>query len=263
MKAVRVNAFGEVDQLELVELPEPEPQAGQVRIRVEAAGLNYADVMQRKGAYPGGPQPPFISGFEVSGVVDAVGNDATLPVGTRVMAMTGVGAQAERVCVNAAACIPFPESMSFVEAAAFPVQYLTAYHALITLGRAAAGETVLIHAAAGGVGTAAIQIAKVLGLRVAGTASSARGVPTRRAGGNEKTPRSRVAPRGETEPGSREASRRNYFLSAFLSPSSFLLLVSFLAGSPAAGAGSAALAIVQDVGSRTARATKTTRTSFM
>ena len=172
MRAVRVNAFGGVDQLELVELPDPEPQTGQVRVRVEAAGLNYADVMQREGVYPGGPKPPYISGFEAAGVVDAVGDDASLPVGSRVMAMTGVGAHADRVCVNSAACVPFPESMSFVEAAAFPVQYLTAYHALITLGRAVAGETVLIHAAAGGVGTAAIQIAKILGLRVAGTASS-------------------------------------------------------------------------------------------
>lgn len=88
------------------------------------------------------------------------------------MAMSGTGAHAERLCVGSSACVRFPESMSFVEAAAFPVQYLTAYHALITLGRAVAGETVLIHAAAGGVGTAAIQIAKLLGLRVVGTASS-------------------------------------------------------------------------------------------
>ncbi len=172
MRAVRVNAFGGVDQLELVELPDPEPQAGQVRIRVKAAGLNYADVVQREGGYPGGPKPPFISGFEAAGSVDAAGEGVSLPIGARVIGITGIGAHAESVCAYASACIPFPESMSFVEAAAFPVQYLTAYHALITLGRAVAGETVLIHAAAGGVGTAAIQIAKLLGMRVAGTASS-------------------------------------------------------------------------------------------
>jgi NADPH2:quinone reductase len=172
MKAVRVNAFGGVDQLELVELPDPEPQPGQVRIKVKAAGLNYADVIQREGGYPGGPKPPYISGFEAAGVVDAVGDGASLPIGARVTAITGTGAHAERVCAYAMACVPFPESMSFEEAAAFPVQYLTAYHALITLGRAVAGETVLINAAAGGVGTAAIQIAKVLGLHVVGTASS-------------------------------------------------------------------------------------------
>ena len=169
MKAVRVKGFGGVDQLELMELPDPEPQAGQVRIRVEACGLNYADVMQREGLYPGGPKPPYIPGLEAAGVVEA---GDSLPAGTRVMALAGSGYHAELVCVSAAACVRCPESMSFVEAAAFPVQYLTAYHALTTLGRAEPGETVLIHAAGGGVGTAAVQIAKLLGLHVMGTASS-------------------------------------------------------------------------------------------
>ena len=169
MKAVRVKGFGGVDQLELVELPDPEPQPGQVRVRVEACGLNYADVMQREGLYPGGPKPPYISGLEAAGVVEA---GDSLPAGIRVMALAAGGCHAELVCVSAAACVPCPKSMSFIEAAAFPVQYLTAYHALTTLGRAEAGETVLIHAAAGGVGTAAVQIAKLLGLHVIGTASS-------------------------------------------------------------------------------------------
>ena len=169
MRAVQVKGFGDVDQLELIELPDPEPQPGQVRIRVEACGLNYADVMQREGLYPGGPKPPYISGLEAAGVVE---EGDLLPAGTRVMTTTAGGCHAERVCVSAAGCMRFPDSMSFVEAAAFPIQYLTAYHALMTCGRATVGETVLIHAAAGGVGTAAIQIAKLLGLRVIGTASS-------------------------------------------------------------------------------------------
>ena len=169
MRAVQVKGFGGVDQLELVELPDPQPQPGQLRIRVEASGLNYADVMQREGLYPGGPKPPFIPGLEAAGVVEA---GDSLPAGSRVMAMSGSGCHAEQVCVSSSACIPFPDSMSFVEAAAFPVQYLTAYHALTTCGRATAGQTVLIHAAAGGVGTAAVQIAKLLGLHVIGTASS-------------------------------------------------------------------------------------------
>ena len=169
MKAVQVKGFGSVDQLELVELPDPQPQAGQVRIRIEACGLNYADVMQREGLYPGGPKPPFIPGLEAAGVVE---EGSSLPAGTRVMAMSSGGCHADQICVSAAACIPFPDSMSFVDAAAFPVQYLTAYHALTTCGRATAGERVLIHAAAGGVGTAAVQIAKLLGLHVIGTASS-------------------------------------------------------------------------------------------
>ena len=169
MRAGRVKAFGDVDQLEVVELPDPEPQPGQIRIRVEASGFNYADVMQRAGLYPGGPKPPFISGLEAAGVVEM---GEGLPAGARVMAVSGGGCHAERLCVSAAACMPIPQSMSFIEAAAFPVQYLTAYHALTTVGRAVAGETVLIHAAAGGVGTAAVQIAKLLGLRVIGTSSS-------------------------------------------------------------------------------------------
>ena len=169
MKAVRVNNFGDVDQLEIVELPDPDPQPGQVRIRVHASGLNYADIMQRAGLYPGVPKPPFISGLEAAGVVEM---GEGLPAGSRVVAVSAGGCHAERLCVSAAACMPVPDSLSFVEAAAFPVQYLTAYHALTTVGRAVRGETVLIHAAAGGVGTAAVQIAKLLGLRVIGTASS-------------------------------------------------------------------------------------------
>jgi len=169
MKAVRVKGFGDVDQLELVELPDPEPKPGEVRLRVEACGLNYADVMQREGLYPNGPKPPFIPGVEAAGIVEA---GDSLPAGSRVVAIGTHGCHADRVCVYAAACMPVPDSMSFVEAAAFPVQYLTAYHALTTVGKAEPGETVLIHAAAGGVGTAAIQIGKLLGLRVIGTASS-------------------------------------------------------------------------------------------
>lgn len=169
MKAVRVKGFGDVDQLELVELPDPEPQPGQVRIRIKACGLNYADVMQRAGLYPGGPQPPFIPGLEAAGVVEA---GDSWPIGSRVVVVAGNGCHAEQICVGAAGCMPIPDSMSFEEAAAFPVQYLTAYHALTTCGRAESGETVLVHAAAGGVGTAAIQIGKQLGLRMIGTASS-------------------------------------------------------------------------------------------
>lgn len=169
MRAVQVKGFGGVDQLEVLELPDPQPQPGQVRIRLKACGLNYADVMQREGLYPGGPKPPYIPGLEAAGIVEE--GDSPIP-GTRVIAMAAGGCYAEKVCVSSAACIPFPDSMSFVDAAAFPVQYLTAYHALTTCGRATVGETVLIHAAAGGVGTAAIQIAKLLGLHVIGTASS-------------------------------------------------------------------------------------------
>ena len=171
MKAVCVKSFGDVDQLELVDLPQPQPRENQVVIRVQATGVNYADVMQREGLYLGGPKQPFIPGVEAAGVV--VASRSNLDEGTRVVAIVKHGCYAEYVCVDANACLQLPESMSFVDAAAFPVQYLTAYHALITMARASAGETVLIHAAAGGVGTAAVQIAKLIGLRVIGTTSTA------------------------------------------------------------------------------------------
>lgn len=174
MRAVQVKAFGDVDQLHLVELPDPIPGAGEVVMRVEASGLNYADVMQREGLYPGGPKPPYISGVEAAGVVEAVGPGTvnSTPVGARVAAIAASGCHAERICVSSQACIALPASMSFVQGAAFAVQYLTAYHALVTVARATAGETVLIHAAAGGVGTAAVQIGKLHGLRVFGVAST-------------------------------------------------------------------------------------------
>lgn len=173
MKAVQVNAFGGVDQLEIVELPDPVPDKHEVVFKVKACGLNYADLMQREGLYPGGPKPPYISGLEASGVVESLGPEVggSLPIGSRVVVL-GPGAHAELLSADWRACIRLPEAMSFNEGAAFPVQYLTAYHCLITLAHATPGETVLIHAGAGGVGTAAVQISKLLGLRVMVTAST-------------------------------------------------------------------------------------------
>jgi NADPH2:quinone reductase len=173
MKSARVKAFGDVNQLEIVELPDPVPGQHDVIIKVKACGLNYADAMQREGYYPGGPKPPYIPGLEAAGVVESRGPEAndSLPPGSRVVVLAP-GAHAERVRADSRACIRLPETMSFNEGAAFPVQYLTAYHCLITLAHAAANETVLIHAGAGGVGTAAVQIAKLLGLRVIVTAST-------------------------------------------------------------------------------------------
>jgi NADPH2:quinone reductase len=174
MKAVRVDAFGGVEVLRVLEHSRPEPRAGEVLIRVEACGLNYADVMQREGLYPGGPKPPYFPGIEAAGVVEAVGAEAETSIskGSRVVCLTTGGAHAEYVTAPARACIPLPAEVSFTEGAAFPVQYLTAYHALTTLAHATAGETALIHAAGGGFGTAAVQIAGLLGLRVVATAST-------------------------------------------------------------------------------------------
>lgn len=173
MKAVQVNAFGGTEQLEIVELPDPEPDKYEVVVKVKACGLNYADVKQREGLYPGGPKPSYISGLEASGVVESRGPEVGdyLPIGSRVVVLRP-GAHAERITADSRACIRLPETMSFNEGAAFPVQYLTAYHCLVTLAHATPGETVLIHAGAGGVGTAAVQISKLLGLRVIVTAST-------------------------------------------------------------------------------------------
>ena len=173
MKQVRIEAFGDVSQVHVVDMPEPIPNPGEVLLELRACGMQYADVMQREGLYVGGPRPPFFPGLEAAGVVLALGSGVTAPaVGTRVVVMAGGGLQAERAAVPAASCIPIPDEMSFEEAAAFPVNYLTAFHALVTVARAEPGELVLIHAAAGGVGTAAVQIAKLLGLVVVATASS-------------------------------------------------------------------------------------------
>jgi NADPH2:quinone reductase len=165
MKQIVVTAFGDSSQLQLVDAPEP---TGEVIVQVRAAGLNYADLMQREGMYLGGPKPPYVPGVEAAGVV--VGG--ALPAGTRVMVVTGGGCYAERVAVRAHQCVPLPAELDFVHGAAFPVTFLTAYHALVTVARAAPGEHVLVHAAGGGVGTAAVQIAKLLGLRVIATAST-------------------------------------------------------------------------------------------
>ena len=163
MKQVIVEAFG--GPLRVVDAPEPE---GEVVVEVEAAGINYADLMQREGMYLGGPKPPFVPGGEAAGVVVR----GALPAGTRVMLTNKGGCYAERVGVRAVQCVPLPDAIDFAHGAAFPITFLTAYHVLVTVARAREGERVLIHAAAGGVGTAAVQIAKLLGLHVTATASS-------------------------------------------------------------------------------------------
>ena len=165
MKAVRVDGFGSTDRLAVVDLPVPEPRDDEVLVRVAACGLNYADVLQREGAYLGGPRPPFVSGCEAAGTVEETGE--------RVAVVVPSGAHAEFVVAPPSRCIELPESMEFEEAAAFPVSYLTAYHALVTCARARAGERVVVLAAAGGLGSAAVQIARCLGLSVVAVASTA------------------------------------------------------------------------------------------
>jgi NADPH2:quinone reductase len=173
MKQIFVTRFGGPEVLELREVAVPEPGPGEVRVKVAAAGINYADIMQRDGLYPNGPQPPFGAGFEVAGVIDAADpNVVGWKVGDAVMAFCQNG-YSEYVTAPAAMLLPKPAELSFEQASAIPCQYLTAYHALLTLGRLKAGQTVLVHAAAGGLGSIMVQIAHNVGATVIGTCSSA------------------------------------------------------------------------------------------
>ncbi len=171
MKVIEVTEFGESDVLESTERDVPEPGEGEVRIAVEAVGVNFADIMQRRGHYPGGPEPPYVPGMETAGTIEAVGDDVDRETGERVVAMTEEG-YAEYVTADAAGLFDVPESMSFEEAAGFPVQFLTAHNTLFEWGELEEGERVLIQAAAGGVGTAATQLASEAGAEVFGTAST-------------------------------------------------------------------------------------------
>ena len=167
MRRVWITKTGGPEVLEVREEPDPVPAEGEVRIRVHAAGVNFADVMARVGLYPDAPKPPSVVGYEVAGVIDAPAGRA----GERVVAMTRFGGYSDVVCVPAAFVFPLPERLSFVQGAAMPVVWLTAWHMLVELGHLRRGHRVLVHAAAGGVGTAAIQICRHFGAEVIGTAS--------------------------------------------------------------------------------------------
>lgn len=173
MRAVVITKHGPPEVLKVEERPAPaRPLGGQVMIDVRAAGINFADTMARIGLYPDAPKTPCVVGYEVAGTVAAVGPGVDgLQEGDRVLAGIQFGGYAEQVVVNAADVVPLPESMSFEQGAAIPVNYSTAWAALIRYGAMRAGERVLIHAAAGGVGIAATQIAKRHGAEVYGTAS--------------------------------------------------------------------------------------------
>jgi NADPH2:quinone reductase len=173
MKQVRVEQFGDVAQLRVVDAPEPVPGAGELVVEIAAAGVGYADLLQREGVYVGGPRPPFVPGSEAAGTVVAHGDGVTAPpLGARVLVIARGGLHAERAAVPAASCLALPAPLDFTTGAAFGISYLTAYHALTTVAHARAGELVVIHAAAGGLGTAAVQLARLLGLTVIATAST-------------------------------------------------------------------------------------------
>jgi len=176
MKAVVVTRVGGPEVLELRnDVPAPQPKAGEVLVRVEAVGINFADTHATQGAYPGTPQPPWVTGREFAGVVEATGE--------RVMGYTQYGAAAEKIAVSKDMIWPQPARWSSVQSAAFPVTFLTAYLAYWKAGLTPDAKepihrgpgykaSVLIHAAAGGVGTAAVEIGKQLGIEMYGTSSS-------------------------------------------------------------------------------------------
>ena len=172
MLAIEVSEFGDDGVLRQVERDKPEPGPGEVLLDVEAVGVNFADVMQRRGHYHGGPEPPYVPGMEAAGTIEATGDGVEREVGERVVAMLDGGGYAEYATAPAQALFDVPESVSFAEAAGFPVQFLTAYLCLHDWGDLDESESVLIHAAAGGVGTAAVQLASRHGAEVYGTAST-------------------------------------------------------------------------------------------
>ena len=175
MKALVQTGNGGPEVLQVQERPDPQVGPGEVRIAVKAAGINFADTMARVGLYPDAPKPPCVMGYEVAGEVESLGEGVSnFTVGDRVMAGTRFGGQAELVTVPADQALPLPERLSFEQGAAFPVNYGTAYAALIIMGSLRDGNRVLIHAAAGGVGIAATQIARNVGAEIFGTASPAK-----------------------------------------------------------------------------------------
>jgi synaptic vesicle membrane protein VAT-1 len=176
MRAVWITRPAGPAALEVRETADPEPAPGQVRIRVRAAGLNFADVMAAQGLYPDAPKPPCVVGYEAAGVIDAAGEGThDYAAGQRVLALTHFGGHADVVCVPTEQVLPMPDAMSFEEAAAIPVNYLTAYHMLFRVANVRPGERVLVHMAAGGVGTAVLQLCRTVDdLEVFGTASAAK-----------------------------------------------------------------------------------------
>jgi NADPH:quinone reductase-like Zn-dependent oxidoreductase len=172
MRAVVLTGTGGPEVLQVQERPDPVAGPGEVRIAVRAAGINFADTLARVGLYPDAPKPPCVLGYEVAGEVETVGAGVEgLAVGDRVMAATRFGGQAELVVVPASQVLAMPELISFEQGAAFPVNYGTAYAALILMGGLRDGDRVLIHAAAGGVGISAVQVARRAGAEIFGTAS--------------------------------------------------------------------------------------------
>jgi NADPH:quinone reductase-like Zn-dependent oxidoreductase len=173
MRAVVTTRNGDAGVMKVQELPDPVAGDGQVLLRVKAAGLNFADILQRQGLYPDGPPKPCVMGYEVSGVVEDAGAGVDRSsIGKAVIAMTRFKGQAELIAIPATQIFAKPDSMTFEEAASFPVNYVTAWGLLVAMGGLQKDEAVLIHNAGGGVGLAALDIARHIGAQTFGTASA-------------------------------------------------------------------------------------------
>ncbi len=172
MRAIVIREPGGPDVLELRDVPVPEPSRGEVRVRVRATAVNRADILQRLGRYPAPPGSPVdVPGLEVAGEIDAVGDGVReLAFGDRVFGVVSGGAYADHVVVHARTLARIPDEMTFTDAAAVPEAFVTAWDAMVGQARLSAGETVLVHAAGSGVGTAGVQIARAIGARARGTA---------------------------------------------------------------------------------------------
>ena len=173
MKSVILTKYGPPEVLKVKEFDTPEPSSNEVLIKVHYAGINFAEIMARMKLYPGGPKPGSTLGGEVSGVIEAIGQDVKdLKIGQKVMGLSLNGSYSSHVCMDSNSIIPLPNNFNLDEAAAFPVIYITAYMMMFDLGNLQDGDTFLIHGAGGGVGTAAIQLAKTKNVKIIGTSSS-------------------------------------------------------------------------------------------
>jgi NADPH2:quinone reductase len=188
MRAIVVDRWMEPRELRVAELPPPGLRPGTLEVEVRAAGCNFFDILMVQGRYQVKPAFPFVPGAEIAGVVRAVGEGAKgFAQGDRVLASAGLGGFAEIAVVPAAAAWRMPEGMAFSEGAALPIIYPTSYAALVNRAKLAAGETLLVHAAAGGVGLAAVQIGKALGARVIATAGGEEKLAIARENGADET----------------------------------------------------------------------------
>jgi NADPH:quinone reductase-like Zn-dependent oxidoreductase len=175
-QCIQISRRGGPDVLTVVNAPMPEPGPDQVRIRVLAAGVAFADVLMREGLYPGTPSFPFVPGYDVVGEIDAVGAkvESTIRIGERVAALTVTGGYARYVLVAAEDCVPVPENVDAGEAVTLVLNYLTAYQMLHRVAAVTAGSRILVHGAAGGAGSALVELATAIGCTVYGTASKAK-----------------------------------------------------------------------------------------